>query len=105
MSGAASGETMTEKLCVALKLGAPLSATLTRKKLLDPYLNGSYQEFRIYGGLLSDSDIKYDYSTGPESVGVDYVLHAFPVSNALTLTWGPSAGAMNLESSPALGPD
>src|SRR6266481_9063227 len=70
---------------------------------VDAYFYGSYQEFRIYGGLLSDSDIKSDYIAGPEMVGVDYVLHAFVVSNALSLTWGPSAGGMILESSPALG--
>jgi hypothetical protein len=48
--------------------------------------NAAWQ--RIFG-LLSDFDIKFDYTGGPEVVGVDYVVHAFAVSNSLTLTRGP----------------
>ena len=71
--------------------------------LNDAYFYGSYNEFRIYRGLLSDSDVAADYAAGPDTVGVDYVLHSYLSSNALTITWGPSATNLVLQSSPALG--
>ena len=64
---------------------------------------GRYNEFRIYSGLLSDADVAANYAAGPDAVGVDYVLHAFPSSNALAITWGPSATNRVLQSSPVLG--
>ena len=70
---------------------------------VDPYFYGSYHEFRIYSGLLSDSDVAADYAAGPDVVGVDYVLHCFAISNSVEITWGPSAASLNLESSPTLG--
>jgi hypothetical protein len=69
----------------------------------DPYFNGSFSEFRIYSGLLSDADIAADYAAGTDTVGVDYVLHNFSSSNTLTITWGTSATNLVLKSSPVLG--
>ena len=69
----------------------------------DAYFYGSYNEFRIYSGLLSDSDVAADFAAGPDTVGVDYVLHQYPSSNGLTITWGPSATNLVLQSSPVLG--
>jgi len=71
----------------------------------DPFFAGRYDEFRIYRGLLSDVDVAAEYAAGPNSVGVDYVLHDFPSSNSLTITWGTTAANWSLESSPSLGPD
>jgi hypothetical protein len=88
----------------------PLSAIIDTNDWLgrsqyseDPYFGGRYNEFRIYRGLLSDSDVAADYAAGPDAVGVDYVLHDFVSSNMLTMTWGPSATNWFLQSSPALG--
>lgn len=69
----------------------------------DPYFNGSFSEFRIYSGLLSDADIAADYAAGTDTVGVDYVLHNYSSSNTLTITWGTSATNLVLKSSPVLG--
>jgi hypothetical protein len=69
----------------------------------DPYFSGRFSEFRIYGGLLSDSDIAADYAAGPDIVGSDFLLHTFVSSNNLTITWGQSASSWLLESTPALG--
>ena len=69
----------------------------------DAYFGGRYNEFRIYSGLLSDLDVAADFAAGPDVVGVDYVLHAFPSGNSLAVTWGPSATNLVLQSSPALG--
>jgi len=68
----------------------------------DPYFYGSYNEFRIYSGLLSDSDVAADYAAGPDVVGVDYVLHSYMATNSLTITWGLSATNWYLQSSPRL---
>ena len=70
---------------------------------LDPYFVGSYNEFRIYSGLLSDADVAADYAAGPDAVGADYVLHNYPTTNALTITWGLSATNLVLKSTPVLG--
>jgi hypothetical protein len=69
----------------------------------DPYFSGNYNEFRIYSGLLSDADVAADYAAGPDAVGVDFVLHDYAASNSLTITWGPSATNLVLQSSPVLG--
>ena len=88
----------------------PLSAIIDTNNWLgrsqysgDSYFGGRYNEFRIYQGLLSDSDVAADFATGPDMVGVDYVLHNFSSSNAFTITWGLSATNLVLQSSPALG--
>jgi hypothetical protein len=49
----------------------------------DPYFYGSYDEFRIYSGLLSDTDVAADYAAGPDSVGVDYTLHCYPANKLI----------------------
>jgi hypothetical protein len=69
----------------------------------DPYLRGRYNEFRIYSGFLSDADIAADYSAGPDVIGSDLLLHIFPSSTNLTLTWGSSVTNWILESSSVLG--
>jgi hypothetical protein len=68
----------------------------------DTYFGGRYNEFRIYSGLLSDSDVAADYAAGPDVVGVDYVLHDYASTNSLTITWGLSATNWYLQSSPTL---
>jgi hypothetical protein len=69
----------------------------------DAYFYGRYNEFRIYSGLLSDADVAGDYGAGPDVVGVDYVLHDYAAGTSLTITWGPSATNLVLQSSPTLG--
>jgi hypothetical protein len=70
----------------------------------DAYYSGSFDEFRIYSGLLSDSDVAADYAYGPNVVEADYVLQCFACPNSVTITWGTSAAGLTLESSPTLGP-
>ena len=69
----------------------------------DPYYNGSFSEFRIYQGLLSDAEVAADYAAGPDTVGTDYILHSYPGSNVVTITWGPTAAGLTLETSAAVG--
>ena len=88
----------------------PLSALIDTNNWLgrsqwaqDSYFGGRYKEFRIYGGLLSDADVAADFAAGPEAVGVDSVLHVFPSTNSLFITWGPSATNLVLQTTPVLG--
>ncbi len=76
---------------------------LGRSQFGDPLLGASLYEFRIYSGLLSDADVAANYAAGPDAVGVDFRLHTYLSDTNLTITWGPSAPGMTLESSPALG--
>src|SRR5258708_6421168 len=69
----------------------------------DAYFFGSYQEFRIFSGLLSDSDVAAEYSAGPDALGVDYVLHGYPSTNGLKITWGLSVTNRVLQTSSSLG--
>ena len=70
----------------------------------DPWFGGRYNEFRIYRGLLSDADVAAEFAAGPNLLGVDYVLHNYPATNAMTITWGLTATNWYLQSSPTLGP-
>jgi hypothetical protein len=88
----------------------PLSAIIDTNNWLgrshyrqDSFFSGRYNEFRIYRGLLSDSDVAADFAAGPDMVGVDYVFHQYSSGNGLTITWGPSATNLVLQSSPVLG--
>ena len=69
----------------------------------DSYFGGRYNEFRMFNGLMSDADVAADYAAGPDTVGVDYVIHSFTSGTNLTLTWGLTATNVVLQSSPALG--
>lgn len=89
----------------------PLSAIVDTNNFLgrsqytqDSYYCGRFDEFRIYAGLLSASDVQADFAAGPNKVGTDYSLHTLPATNGLTITWGKSATNLNLFSSPVIGP-
>ena len=68
----------------------------------DAYYNGTFNEFRIYRGLLSDADVAAEFVAGPNTVGVDYLLHYFPATNAMSITWGASVTNVILQTSPSL---
>jgi hypothetical protein len=97
------------QLAAAGNASIPLSAIMDANDWLgksqfgsDPGFSGRYDEFRIYRGLLSDADVAADYAAGLNVVGVDYVLHVFPSTNSLAITWGQTATNWFLESSPVL---
>ncbi len=69
----------------------------------DAYFYGSYQEFRIYSGLLSDADVAEHYAAGPDAVGNDFTLNASISGNSLTISWRKSATNLILQSSPMAG--
>ena len=73
----------------------------------DAYFFGSFEEFRIYSGLLTDAEVAANHAAGPHALGVDFILREYPPNsgqtNAVTVSWGPSATNLVLKASPALG--
>jgi hypothetical protein len=97
------GAPITGTATAALALIKDMNNWLGRSQFSeDPYLKGRYDEFRIYRGVLSDSDIAADYAAGPEVVR-DFVIQTGVSGTDLLLSWGPSAGDWLLETSSELG--
>jgi hypothetical protein len=69
----------------------------------DPYLRASYNEFRIYSGLLTEAEIKRDYTLGPSQLITNAPLYYSVSSGNLALRWPTYAARFGLESSLALG--
>ncbi len=73
----------------------------------DPYFNGSYDEFRIWQGILSDQDIAGHYAAGPNQ---QFATFRPTLSMALTggnfvLSWrGDGTGAAQLQTTLGLSP-
>lgn len=72
----------------------------------DPWLNGAIDEFRIYAGQLSPSDIAAAQAVGPDVLlTTNVALNASQGSGSLSLTWPVAGSGFVLESSSTLGPD
>ncbi|HEV2210491.1 MAG TPA: LamG domain-containing protein [Verrucomicrobiae bacterium] len=70
----------------------------------DPYFNGSFDEFRIWGGVLSDQDIASHYAAGPNQQFI-----SFPPSLAIArsggnmvLSWRANGAGAQLQSTARL---
>ena len=64
----------------------------------DPFFNGSYNEFRIWQGILSDQDIASHFAAGPDQQFVISrpVLTIAPAGNSILLSW-PSDGTAGFQ--------
>lgn len=69
----------------------------------DAKFQGRYNEFRIYHGALTDTEVLADYLAGPETIGSDFVLRASAFPQGLNVSCGAGAADWILETSPALG--
>ncbi len=71
----------------------------------DPYFNGSYNEFRIWEGILNEQDIASHYAAGPDQqfVTIRPALNITRSGNSIILSW-PSTGTGELQSTPTLVP-
>ncbi len=73
----------------------------------DPFFNGSYDEFRIWEGILSGPDIASHYAAGPNQQfsTTRPVLSLALVGGRLILSWpSDGTGGFQLESTPVLSP-
>jgi Concanavalin A-like lectin/glucanases superfamily/Bacterial Ig-like domain (group 2) len=72
----------------------------------DPTLNGSVDEFRIYGGVLSTARVRADTALGPNQMIGTNLNTSMSVSASggnLIIKWPTSSALVNLVASPTLG--
>ncbi len=81
-------------------MGATPNNYLGRSQYSDPYLNGAFNEFRIYSVALSRNEIAASYAMGPGRVfSDDSPLIAFtPGASSITLSWPLEATSFRLQS-------
>ncbi|MBI4659262.1 MAG: hypothetical protein HY735_10510 [Verrucomicrobia bacterium] len=79
---------------------------LGRSQWNDPYLNGDFNEFRIYDGALSDTDVAASYAAGADALPAKEPPRvSFARSAAqLTISWPADATGFVLETAERLGP-
>jgi concanavalin A-like lectin/glucanase superfamily protein len=75
---------------------------LGRSEFPDPFLNGSYDEVRIYSGLLTEAAIARDILLGPNQVIANVPLSFSTGGGNITLSWPNYAAAFVLESTTTL---
>jgi hypothetical protein len=68
----------------------------------DPYTIGSFDEFRIYRGLLTQAEVQQDYLLGPDALISPAVSAAVSGANVV-ISWPTYGAHFTLQSSPALG--
>jgi hypothetical protein len=88
----------------ALSTLGDVNAWLGRSQFADPYLLGSYDEFRIYSGLLTAAEITKHFANGPNSLITDVGLKTSISGGNLTISWPTYGAHFTLQSSSTLGP-
>ncbi len=71
----------------------------------DPYFNGSYDEFRIWQGILRDQDIAGHYAAGPDQQFATFrpTLTIVPAGGDIVLSWrSDGTGTVQLQSKATL---
>jgi hypothetical protein len=76
---------------------------LGRSQFPDPFLVGSYDEFRIYTGLLTEAEIAKHFAIGPNQLINDVSVTTSVSGSNLTIKWPTFGAHFTLQSSPALG--
>lgn len=91
--------------------GFPLSSLndvnnwLGRSQYNDPYFKGSYNEFRLYDGAMTASQVAASFAAGPDAaLGRPSLRIVSGGAGALTLRWPAAAVGYKLESSALIGP-
>jgi len=85
--------------------GQDLNNWLGRSQFVnDAYWGGKYNEFRIYAGAMTPSQVQASFASGPDSIGQEAPSLSTRISgNNLVISWPASATGYALESSGALG--
>jgi hypothetical protein len=68
----------------------------------DPYTIGSFNEFRIYRGLLTQAEVQQDYAIGPDALIVPALTATTSGANVV-LSWPTYGAHFNLQSSAVIG--
>jgi hypothetical protein len=69
----------------------------------DPYLQGSFNEFRIYRGLLTEAEIQRNFVLGPDQLIKDIPISTAASGGNLTLSWPRYGAHFAIESTATLG--
>jgi len=69
----------------------------------DPYLQGSFNEFRIYRGLLTEAEIQQNFALGPDQLIKDIPISTATSAGSLTLSWPRYGAHFAMESTATLG--
>jgi hypothetical protein len=78
---------------------------LGRSNWPDPAFNGQLDEFRIYSGVLSDSQVAASYTNGPDAtLGGRPTLRATRAGNTIQLAWPSDATGYVLQASATIAP-
>jgi hypothetical protein len=104
-----SGPTLNNRSVLNYRLGADPNNYIGHSLYLtDPGLNGSVDEFRIYNGPLTTSQMAADNALGPNQLrGTSLAAVTLKVTrsgNNLVFSWPTSSALVTLLSSPTLGP-
>lgn len=103
---AAINSSITIPLANALATGDPLNYIGRSLYNTDPYFAVSIDEFRIYKGPLSASQIRADAALGPDQLigtSTNVSLSASASGGNLTISWPTTSALVTLLSSPTLG--
>ena len=79
---------------------------LGHSQYADPDFNGSYDEFRIFDGALSDSGVAADFAAGPDALPSEVAsrrLTATWNAGQVTISWPVSSTTYTLQATSALG--
>ncbi len=81
---------------------------LGRSQFNDPYFAGKYNEFRIYSGSLTPTQVAASYAAGPDKLpdppsASPQLSVTRGAGNTIVVSWPDSATGFTLEGSPALG--
>ena len=97
----------TQVAVTPLTLLPDVNNWLGKSQYRDPFFAGSFDEFRIYDGPLSDSEIAADFTAGPDKLPEVSVpaptLSAKLENGKVVLRWPSTATGFGLEGAPSIG--
>jgi hypothetical protein len=71
----------------------------------DAYFAGSYDEFRIYDGVLTAADVAASFAVGPDDLAGASLQITRDTSGKVVISWPTTAAGYQLQASPVLGPE
>ncbi len=78
---------------------------LGRSQFNDPYFPGTYNEFRLYSGAMTPSQVAASQAAGPDALPAQSVKLSIAASGtSVVVSWPGAATGFTLEGSPVLGP-
>jgi hypothetical protein len=87
-------------------LGSTLNDWLGRSQFNDPFFLGQFDEFRIWDGAMTPTQVRNSFTVGPNVPFCGLCIQIRPAANKMvTISWPASAVGFSLQSSTVLGPN